>query len=351
MSLTSTAHAISEDSDEVWSVNGTWKIGSGIHRIPLPLPMDALRAVNVYVIETPAGLTLIDAGWAIAEAREELERGLRRIGHDLRDITQILVTHAHRDHYTLASVIASEYGATTFLGAEEKPSLDLVQDGGLAGSPFSPHLRECGAPEIAAAWMQIRAETPDPAWWRYPARWLSHDQSLSIGDRTFEAIHTPGHTAGHYVFADVSAGMLFAGDHVLPTITPSIGFTLPIVRTALGDFLESLQKLRTRPDLRVLPAHGPIGASMHARIDQLLEHHEHRLEQTLAQVAPAGSTPLQVAERITWTRHHRRFAELDATDQGMAVMETRAHLDLLAARRGVVRRMSGSAWVYERTAL
>ena len=40
----------------------------GMHRIPLPLPMDGLRAVNVYAIETEDGLTLIDGGWAIEEA-------------------------------------------------------------------------------------------------------------------------------------------------------------------------------------------------------------------------------------------------------------------------------------------
>lgn len=40
-------------------------MAEGIYRIPLPLPMDGLKAVNVYVIETGEGLTLIDGGWAI----------------------------------------------------------------------------------------------------------------------------------------------------------------------------------------------------------------------------------------------------------------------------------------------
>ena len=39
--------------------------------------------------------------------------------------------------------------------------------------------------------------------------------SIDIGPRRLGAISTPGHTQGHYVFADEEASLLFAGDHVL----------------------------------------------------------------------------------------------------------------------------------------
>ena len=58
-SSTPTAYAVSPDSGEHWTAEGAWRVAEGIHRIPLPLPMDGLRAINVYVIETPDGLTLI----------------------------------------------------------------------------------------------------------------------------------------------------------------------------------------------------------------------------------------------------------------------------------------------------
>ena len=60
----STGVAVSPDSGEHWAAEGAWEVAPGIHRIPLPLPMDGLKAVNVYVIETEQGLTLIDGGWA-----------------------------------------------------------------------------------------------------------------------------------------------------------------------------------------------------------------------------------------------------------------------------------------------
>lgn len=51
-----------------------------MHRIPLPLPMDGLRAVNVYVLQADDGLTLIDGGWAIETSRTLLEKSLADLG-------------------------------------------------------------------------------------------------------------------------------------------------------------------------------------------------------------------------------------------------------------------------------
>jgi glyoxylase-like metal-dependent hydrolase (beta-lactamase superfamily II) len=144
-------------------------------------------------------------------------------------------------------------------------------------------------------------------------------------------------TPGHYVFADAADGLLFAGDHVLPTITPSIGFTVPPAPQPLGDFMASLTKVRALPDLTILPAHGPVAPSSHARVDELLVHHEHRLELCLAALADGWHTSAQVATRLGWTRHETAYDDLDAFARGMAAMETKAHLELLVARGQAVR--------------
>src|SRR5262249_61462225 len=79
---------------------------------------------------------------------------------------------------------------------------------------------------------------------------------------------------GHVVLRDAAAGLLFAGDHVLPHITPSIGFEAVPSPHPLQDFLSSLQLVRSLPDMRLLPAHGPVAPSAHARIDELFAHHD-----------------------------------------------------------------------------
>jgi glyoxylase-like metal-dependent hydrolase (beta-lactamase superfamily II) len=327
-----TAYAVSPDSGEHWSKEGAWKVAEGIHRIPLPLPMDGLKAINVYVIETDDGLTLIDGGWSIEVARDLLEKCLRDVGYGFADIRRFLVTHVHRDHFTLATVLGKEYGADVALGLGEKPALELLNNSDLRQNPFLDVLRAAGAGEIADLWAAGPRELPDPLMWAFPNTWLDGDHEIAVGARTLDAVHTPGHTPGHYVFAEKAAGLLFAGDHVLPTITPSIGFTVPPTPDPLGAFMASLTKVRALPDLQILPAHGPVSPSSHTRVDELLSFHEKRLDQSLAALDDGPATGFDVARQLGWTRHEKAYDELDLFSQGMAAMETKAHLELLVAR-------------------
>ena len=348
----STAYAVSPDSGQHWTAEGAWPVADGIHRIPLPLPMDGLKAINVYVIATDDGLTLIDGGWAIPEARELLDRCLRSIGSGFGDIRRFLVTHVHRDHFTMATVLGRELGVDVALGRDEEPALDLLNNiEDLTENPFTQVLVSAGAREVADEWQRDREhqEVPDLSVWAYPTTWLEGDHEISVGARTIDAVHTPGHTPGHFVFADRAADVLFAGDHVLPTITPSIGFTVPPTDRPLHDFMASLTKVRSLPDLQVLPAHGPLAPSSHARVDELLDHHEDRLAQSLASVPhDAAVTAHDVAGHLGWTRHEHALASLDLFSQGMAAMETKAHLDLLVARGDVVGRNDAEGVQYSR---
>lgn len=342
--MTSTARSVSPDSGRPWADPGAWTVADGVHRIPLPLPNDGLRAVNVYVLTDDRGVTLIDGGWAIAEARELLERSLAEIGLAVADIDRFLVTHSHRDHYTMASVLGAEAGAEVWLGSGERASLDTVH--GVVPNRMSDLLREAGAHHIARAWDDIDLD-PDLAQWRYPDHWLEDDRVLTVGSRTIDAVHTPGHTQGHYVFADRPGGLLFAGDHVLPTITPSIGFEPYPGASPLGDFMASLAKVRAMPDLRLLPAHGPVTASSHARVDELLAHHEHRLDLCLRALTTGPATAVDVAGELPWTRHDHAYATLDAFNAALAAMETKAHLDVLVARGQATRRATEAGVVYQ----
>jgi glyoxylase-like metal-dependent hydrolase (beta-lactamase superfamily II) len=335
-SSTPTAYAVSPDSGEHWTAEGAWEVAPGIHRIPLPLPMDGLKAINVYVITTDDGLVLIDGGWSIPLARDLLDRCLGDLGAGFGDIRRFLVTHVHRDHYTLARVLGKELGVDVALGRGEERAIDALNDlDALTENPFTGLLRTAGAHDLAELWNRGRAqneERPDPAWWEYPDSWLDRDHEIDLGRRTLSAVETPGHTPGHFVFAEQSAGLMFTGDHVLPTITPSIGFTFPAEEQPLGDFMASLTKVRGLPDMTVLPAHGPVAPSTHARVDELLAFHERRLGLCRDGLGPAPVCSVDIAETLGWTRHETPYDKLDEFARGMAAMETKAHLDLLVAR-------------------
>ena len=320
-----------------WTQPGTYHVAPGVHRIPLPLPNDGMRAVNVYAVQVDNGLVLIDAGWSIPAAKDLLAAALGTLGAGLGDIRRFLITHAHRDHYTQAIALRREFGIPVSLGLGEKPTLDVLQEKVRAPLRHQvAHLRLLGAAALADGVEAWGRAAPEDTIWESPDDWLCDGELTLDGGRRLEVVETPGHTRGHVVFHDTAAALLFAGDHVLPTITPSIGFEAAVSDDPLGAFLRSLERLRARPDALLLPAHGAVTTSVHARVDELVAHHGRRLDQAEA-IATGGKNALETAGILTWTRHERAFAELDTFNQMLAVSETGAHLDLLVAQGRLTR--------------
>ena len=327
-----------------WSRPGVEQVTADIYRIPLPLPNDALRAVNVYLVVEPDGPFLVDGGWALAAGEAALRAGLKCIGYSLPDITEILVTHIHRDHYTLAVAIRRLYGTPVSLGAGERFGLEYMMahvDEPLPRPNQLELLKRRGAGQLVGRLEQARSPT-DPRNWQLPDRWLNDGETVTIGRRKLDVIATPGHTRGHVVYRDARAGLLFAGDHVLPLITPSIAVEAEQrAPYPLRDYLDSLAAIRSLPDTRLLPAHGPVAPSAHTRVDELLERHRLRLDATLAAALPrAPATASDVASALSWTRHERALDELDPRHQMLAVSETAAHLDVLTLEGKLSRALS-----------
>ena len=321
-----------------WTHPGAFEVAPGVHRVPLPLPNDGLRAVNVYVLQTADGLVLVDAGWAIPAARELLEQALGSLGFGLADVRRFLVTHVHRDHYTQAVTVRREFGTHVGLGVGERPTMELLQQPHRPLATQAEHLRVLGAGDLAHEVDQlIGSAQNDPTDWELPDQWLVEGPVPLPGGRTLEAVATPGHTAGHLVFHDLDGEVLFAGDHVLPTITPSIGFEPVLSPNPLGDFLASLALVRRRPDALLLPAHGDVAPSVHAWVDELVAFHGARLDETEKAVQAGAFTPHEVAGQLRWTRREHRLADLDTFNAMLATFETGAHLVLLEAQGRLTR--------------
>jgi glyoxylase-like metal-dependent hydrolase (beta-lactamase superfamily II) len=270
----------------------------------------------------------VDGGWALPESRRRLERAMASIGHDLTEIRRILVTHVHRDHYTQAVELRRLFGARVALGAGERHGLEMLNRI-RSNVPVSSldSLRRNGADDLASRVGRTLDEF-DATNWEAPDEWL-HAGELEVGDRTLRVIPTPGHTKGHVVFLDERAKLLFAGDHVLPHITPSIGFELGEPGSPLVDYLNSLRLMTTYADARLLPAHGPVAASTHARVADLLAHHDIRLAEAVDALGSDELDAHAVARRLTWTRRRIGFTDLDDFNRMLAINETAAHLQVL----------------------
>src|SRR5438132_1029936 len=175
-----------------WTDPGLFTVAPGVHRVPLPLPTDGLRAVNVYVLEDGDGLVLIDSGWALAESQEALAAALAALGCGLGDVRHFLVTHVHRDHYTQAVELRRIFGSRVSLGAGEHPAIRavLAKD----ARPFEPQLRQLRASGAEVVIERLRAlgsaPRSRPRGWEEPDAWLEPHQEIELTRRTLRVVPT-----------------------------------------------------------------------------------------------------------------------------------------------------------------
>ena len=233
----------------------------------------------------------------------------------------------------MAVELQQSLGVVTALGLAERPSLELAM--GKDADPTGQArdlLRRHGAGALVAEAKGSDDEGAAGGHYELPDEWLRDGDHIVLAGRRLAVVATPGHTAGHVVFHDAAHGLLLAGDHILPTITPSIGFE-PVLRPSpLRDFLASLERTLALPDALLLPAHGGTGRRAHERAHELLEHHEDRLAVILAALRRGENNAAHIAAAVPWTRHLRRLDQLTAFNRMLAVLETVHHLVLLEDR-------------------
>ncbi len=108
----------------------------------------------------------------------------------------------------------------------------------------------------------------DEASWRTPpaepTSLLEEGDVLDLGDRAFEVLHVPGHTAGSIALWEASSGTLFTGDAFY--VDDAMMFE------DLEAGMRSLRRIRDLPVRLVLGGHGPVvdGDRLRAAIDSEL---------------------------------------------------------------------------------
>lgn len=321
-----------------WLQPGCHPVAPGLWRIPLSLPLTGLSAVNAYLFIDGDEALLVDPGWAGTPTREQLITALNSLGLGLPDISRIVATHAHWDHFSQAVQLRAELGVPIALGEGERASLEAYPGQGSFYPAQVRELRLAGAAALADAVAgieqepherDVRVESPD--------EWLLPGDAITVGSRTVLSIATPGHTRGHVALADDSAGVLLTGDHVLPRITPSFGFEYRPERLPLRSFLRSLELVRDRADAQLLPAHGNVTASVRLRAVELIGHHAQRFAEVVAHVSAGATTAHEVACGMRWTRARHELGELAPLHQMFAVLEVLAHLEVLSEEGRVQR--------------
>ena len=316
----------------------------GIQWIKLPMinsDGSALEFINVYVIKGDSGYLLVDAGWNTDESFNALKNGMAEIGADIKDISQILVTHIHPDHYGMAGRIKKLSGATLAMHHIEQGFIDsryismdfLINqiDRLLLANGVPPKMIET----LAKATVGLEQYVV-PA---YPDITIHDGQIISTGDFTFKVIWTPGHSSGHVCLYEPEKRVILSGDHILPGITPNVSVHPQAIENPLGRYYDSLNALKKLDVVIALPGHEKPFTGFGKRIDKILQHHEQRNREILAALGDKSRTSFQIAQEVSWGLKGT-WQSLPDFHKRMAILETLSHLEMMAAR-GQVDRMPG----------
>lgn len=166
------------------------RIADGVYQIS--------TTANAFVVDGDEGITLIDTG--LPNRQGVVIESLEHIGRSAKDITSILLTHAHVDHYGSAAALHAASSAKVYSSHADAAVIR-------GDRTWAPPPRFGGVPFIN----QLVKLMPE-------ADSLEVDNIVAEGfdesmPEDFDVIDTPGHTDGHLSYRlDRSGGIVFVGD-------------------------------------------------------------------------------------------------------------------------------------------
>jgi glyoxylase-like metal-dependent hydrolase (beta-lactamase superfamily II) len=301
------------------------RAGIGIFMIPVETYPGHIN--NLYLIDHPTRPILVDVGSGLATTDRDLDLGLAQARHrfglraKLADLAEVVVTHAHADHFGNAHrfhrlgvpIAIHEADAHVLADFDERTSLAAGNLGTFLLLAGLDHRR---ADQFIALYRSGRPDFPD----------LEPDRRLAEGDIVgsgWPVLHVPGHCAGQICIA--VDDVVLVADHLLARTTPALNPESLAPGCGLAHYLESLEKLRAfgRFDL-ALGGHEAPMPDVAARVAEVQAHHERRLRTVLECCSPEALTVAEISRRLFGRQ--RGYGVL------LALGEAAAHIEYLQAR-------------------
>ena len=295
----------------------------GIVRVTYPMPMKPGH-VHGYLVPAADGYLLVDTGLGLPGMVESWAALAPRLDGP---VTEILVTHFHPDHVGGTADAVEVTGAAVLQGALDHDQCEKVW----GSDAWVPRL---------AAWFAQQGVPPDEtaellevgSVYRTFVHRVPEVRLLREGDDVegWRVLEFPGHADGHISL--LKDGVLIAGDHLLPRITPAVGLYPDSRPDPLGDYLTSLERVAELAPTVALPGHGEPIDDPAGRAEEIVRHHRDRLDETEAALRRGPRTGYELSCVL--------FPDdLGAAQRRFAVAEALSHAERLvvegrAARGG-----------------
>jgi glyoxylase-like metal-dependent hydrolase (beta-lactamase superfamily II) len=230
----------------------------------LPLaPLINPASINIYLL-TGEPLTLVDTGLKTEICWQALQSQLAEHGFSLGDIQQVVLTHAHPDHYGLAARIVDQTNAETLSHPDAVSRfrywhLEWKRDKAF----LMTTLLQAGAPaKSLEKRMQPKKEGGSPLFDPVAVtRTVYEGETITRGAEVWKVVDLPGHAPGMIGLCRAETSELITSDHLLPTINSRPGLYMDYEEGQnrpryMADYVASLERVAHMGITTAWPAHG-----------------------------------------------------------------------------------------------
>jgi glyoxylase-like metal-dependent hydrolase (beta-lactamase superfamily II) len=235
----------------------TERVLPGIWRLRLSLPWPGVPHGNAWALAAGEGIVLVDTGIGGKGRMRQLDLALAQAGFAVEDVSLLLCTHSHTDHYGLAAPIVERAGCELWMHPAWEHVRLIVDDPDAALEHRIEVARQSGVPPAALArYRQLREESDEVGIdaLEAPDRDLVPGVELETDHGIWQTYETPGHAPSHVVLHQPERRLLLSGDHLLGRTV--LFFDHGHTPDPVGEFLASLDRIEPLGVDLCLPGHG-----------------------------------------------------------------------------------------------
>ncbi len=261
--------------------------------------------VNIYIIPGNNGM-IFDAGYGDRRSVNFLMKEISKIRAYCRkhsmgtDISQILVSHSHPDHFSGLYELKKKLKASVLL----TPAMSrLITSKKEYRKSYEETLSSDESKSYKHGLINMLKPAVEVLYEKnYGTRFLKQadvmiddDSYISINNKIWKVFPSPGHCDDHISLYNQETGVLFAGDNILRSITTWLGPP----RSSLTKYLSSLLYMKNLPGLKIiLTAHGSPVLKPKQRIKQIIRWRELRTLQVYSVIKYSRQKSLSVGDIV-----------------------------------------------------